>query len=149
MPSNAMTARQLAEQLNEIADAHGDVPVIFATEGRLIAIDGRNVNVMTEVIGQRLQSPALVIGLQRDDQSRVRNSPGAVFQANAGGDGWSTNRSEAPEGEDLDVWKREGGFDIGRREGEAWFVREGAEEWPRRPIQIVTRGILAWRLRRG
>lgn len=147
MPSNALKISQFIEHLQRELQTHGDIDVIFCVpvDNTLIAVDGRNVNVAGEVLGQRLARPALVIGLWRDEQGRLRNSPGARYEATADADEWTYNRALAPEGVDLAVWKRYGGRDIGRREGERWFVREGAGVWPARPVEIIPDGILAWR----
>lgn len=148
MPSNAMKISQFIAQLQRELETHGDLDVIMPvlTDNILVAIDGRNVNVAGELLGQRLARPALVIGLWRDEQGRLKNSPGSAYQASADDGEWTYDRSTAPEGEDLRVWKRYGGEDIGRRDGEKWFVREGAETWPPRPVEIVPAGILGWRL---
>ncbi len=147
MPSNAMKMSQLIEQLQRMREQHGDLDCLFAIPGdaTLIAIDGRNVAVAGELLGQKLPQPALVLGLTRDEAGRLRNHPGQRYAATADASEWTYDRALAPEGEDLAVWKRLGGRDIGRREGERWFVREGAEAWPRRPIEIIPDGILAWR----
>jgi len=149
MPSNAMKISQFIAHLQDELATHGDVDCIFAVpvDNTLIAIDGRNVNVAGELLGQRLPQPALVIGLWRDEQGRLRNSPGARYEASADASDWTYDRSRAPEGVDLDVWKRYGGQDIGRREGDRWYVREGNDEWPARPIEIIPAGVLGWKLR--
>ena len=147
MPSNAHKISQLIHQLEGLRAFHGDLDAIFAVpvDGTLIAVDARNVNVAGEVLGQQLPQPALVIGLWRDEGGRLRNSPGAVYQATADDGPWNYNRADAPEGQDLKVWRRYGGEDIGRRVGDKWFVREGADAWPPRPIEIIPDGILGWR----
>lgn len=148
MPSNAMKLSQFIEHLQGELGTHGDIDVImaFTADDLLIAIDGRNVNVVGELLGQKLPQPALVMGVYRDEQGRIRNMPGQKYEATAEDGEWTYNRHLAPEGEDLIVWKRQGGQDIGRREGDRWFVREGAEAWPPRPIEIIPAGILAWKL---
>ncbi len=147
MPSNALKTSQLIEHLQGLLETHGDVDCIFAApvDNTLIAIDGRNVNVAGELLGQSLPSPCLVFGLWRDEQGRLRNSPGAAYQTTADAGEWTYTRGTAPENVDLVVWKRYGGQDIGRRVGDNWFVREGAPEWPARPVQIIPSGILAWK----
>ena len=148
MPSNALKIGQLIEQLEAMRGFHGDLDVIFAVpvDNTLIAIDGRNVNVAGEVLGQRLPQPALVIGLWRDEQGRLRNSPGQRYEATQDASIWNYSRGSAPEHQDVIVWKRYGGQDLGKRIGDQWFVREGATDWPARPVEIVPAGILAWRL---
>lgn len=147
MPSNAQKISQLIHQLEGLRAFHGDLDVVFAVpvDNTLIAVDGRNVNVAGEVLGQTLPQPVLVIGLWQDEAGRLRNSPGQRYVATADVGPWNYDRSTAPEGQDLKVWKRYGGEDIGRRDGEKWFVREGAEAWPPRPIEIIPAGILGWR----
>lgn len=145
MPSNAMKISHLIQQLEGLRGFHGDLDVIFAHEGAIIAVDGRNVNVAGEVLGQTLAQPALVIGLWRDEQGRLRNSPGAAYVATADDGLWNYRRETMPEGEDVRVWKRYGGEDIGKRVGDKYFVREGVDEWSKRPIEIIPAGILGWR----
>jgi hypothetical protein len=147
MPSNALKISYLIHVLEGLRSFHGDLDCVFAVpvEGRLIAIDTRNINVMGEVLGKKLAEPALVVGLWADDAGRIRTSPGEVYQATNDGGEWNYNRASMPEGEDVRVWKRKGGPDIGKRVGEAYFVREGAEAWPPRPVQIIADGILGWK----
>ena len=147
MPSNALKISQFIEHLQGVAALHGDLDVIMAVpiDNTLVAIDGRNVNVAGELLGKQLPAPALVIGMWRDEAGRLRNSPGAVYAATADAGEWTYVREAAPEGADVAVWKRYGGHDIGRREGDNWFVREGAAAWPVRPVQIVPASILAWK----
>lgn len=148
MPSNALKISQLIEHLTGVAALHGDLDVVMAVpvDNVLVAIDGRNVNVAAEVLGLTLPTPALVIGMWRDEQGRLRNSPGAQYVATADASEWTYVRALAPESVDLDVWKRYGGRDVGKRVGDRWFVREGAAEWPARPIEIIPAGILGWKL---
>lgn len=145
MPSNAMKISHLIQQLEGLRGFHGDLDVIFAHEGAIIAVDGRNVNVAGEVLGQTLAQPALVIGLWRDEQGRLRNSPGAAYVATAYDGLWNYRRETMPESEDVRVWKRYGGEDIGKRVGEKYYVREGMDEWGKRPVEIIPAGILGWR----
>ena len=148
MPSNALKIGQLIEQLEAMRSFHGDLDVIFAVpvDNALIAVDGRNVNVAGEVLGRTLPQPVLVIGLWRDEQGRLRNTPGSVYEATQDASIWTYDRGSAPQNQDLIVWKRYGGQDIGKRIGDKWYVREGAEGWPVRPVEIIPAGILAWRL---
>lgn len=147
MPSNAMKISQLIHALEGLRGFHGDLDCIFAVpgDGALIAIDGRNVNVSGELLGQKLPQPALVIGVYADEAGRIRNMPGYKYEATADAGEWTYDRALAPEGVDLAVWKRRGGQDIGRRQGEQWFVREGASEWPARPVEIIPAGIMGWK----
>lgn len=147
MPSNAMKISQIIHLLEAMRGFHGDLDCIMAVpvDNTLIALDGRNVSVAGEVLGQTLPQPVLVFGLWRDDVGRLRNSPGDKYQATADASEWTYNRHAAPEGEDVAVWKRDGGQDIGRRDGDKWYVREGAAAWPARPIEIIPAGILAWK----
>jgi hypothetical protein len=147
MPSNALKIGQLIQLLEGMRGFHGDLDVVFASvnDGALIAVDERNINVEGEALGLKLPEPVLIIGLQRDEAGRVRNMPGERFVAAADASDWTYDRNAAPEGDDLIVWKRRGGQDIGRRIGEKWFVREGATAWPARPVEIIPAGILAWR----
>mgnify|MGYP006935492834 FL=1 len=145
MPSNAMKISHLIQQLEGLRGFHGDLDVIFASEGNIVAVDGRNVNVAGDLLGQKLPQPALVIGLWRDEQGRLRNSPGAAYVATADDGLWNYDRTAMPDNEDVRVWKRYGGEDIGKRVGDKYFVREGADEWQRRPVEIVPAGILGWR----
>ena len=145
MPSNAMKISHVIQAFQGLRGFHGDLDVVMAVDGRLIALDERNINVAGEVGEQPLAQPVLVLGLSRDDAGRMKNNPGAVYVATADAGDWNYNRSAAPEGEDVRVWKRHGGQDIGRREGDKWFVREGAAEWPPRPVEIIPAGILGWK----
>jgi hypothetical protein len=147
MPSNAMKLSQLEAHLAQLRAEHGDLDVVFASprDGALIAVDGRNINVTAQALGKTLPAPAVTIGLWLDPAGRLTNMPGAAYQATADDGGWSYDRAAAPEGVDLRVWKRYGGEDVGRREGDKWFVREGAAEWPRRPVEIIPAGVLGWR----
>ena len=147
MPSNAMKISQLIHTLEAMRGFHGDLDVVMPipVDNVIVAIDGRNVSVQGELLGQQLPQPVLVIGMWVDEQGRLRNMPGAKYEATADDGQWNYNRNEAPEGKDLKVWKRYGGEDIGKRVGDKWFVLEGAAEWPARPIEIVPAGILGWR----
>lgn len=147
MPSNALKISQLIQLLEGMRGFHGDLDVVFAsvTDSALIAVDERNINVEGEALGLKLPEPVLIIGLQRDEAGRLRNMPGERFVASADASEWTYDRNAAPEGAELTVWKRRGGQDIGRRVGEKWFVREGAAEWPVRPVEIIPAGILAWK----
>jgi len=146
MPSNALKISQLIHALEGLRAFHGDLDCVFAVpvENRLIALDTRNVNVMGDVLGRKLSHPALVIGLWADDHGRIKTSPGEVYQATTDAGDWNYDRTSMPEDTDVRVWKRKGGPDIGKRVGEAYFVREGADAWPPRPVQIVPDGILGW-----
>lgn len=148
MPSNTLKLSQLIDLLLERQATHGDVDCVFPSFGdsAIIALDSRNINATGELFGQTLAQPVLVFGLARDEQGRLRNMPGAKYEATGDADGWTYRREAAPEGVDLAVWKRHGGHDIGKRVGDRWFVREGAAEWPPRPVEIVPAGVLAWRL---
>lgn len=148
MPSNALKISQLIEHLEGLRAFHGDLDCIIAVpvDNALVAIDGRNINVAGELLGQTLAQPALVIGMWRDEAGRLRNSPGALFVATADASDWTYDRAQAPEDTDLVVWKRYGGQDRGYRIGEKWYVFEGADERPGRPIEIIPAGILAWKL---
>lgn len=146
MPSNALKISQLIHALEGLRAFHGDLDCVVAVpvENRLIALDTRNVNVMGDVLGRKLSHPALVIGLWADDHGRIKTSPGEVYQATTDAGDWNYDRTSMPEDTDVRVWKRKGGPDIGKRVGEAYFVREGADAWPPRPVQIVPDGILGW-----
>lgn len=144
MPSNAMKISHVIQALEGMRAFHGDLDVVMVLDGKLIALDERNINVAGEVGEQTLPQPVLVFGLARDEAGRMRNNPGAVYVATADGGEWNYDRSAAPNGVDVRVWKRHGGEDIGKREGEQWFVREGAEEWPARPVEIIPAGVLGW-----
>lgn len=147
MPSNAMKISHLIQMLEGLRGFHGDLDVVLPipVDNVIVAIDGRNVNVAGEVLGQKLPQPVLVIGLWQDERGRLRNLPGAKYEATADDGLWNYNRAEAPENQDLRVWKRYGGEDVGKRVGDKWYVREGAAEWPARPIEIIADGILGWR----
>lgn len=146
--SNAFKITHVIEQLTAVRDQHGDLDCVLALTGAgaLVAIDGRNVNVTIEALGSRLPSPVVVFGMSRDGPGQeLRNIPGEPYHATDAGDGWNHDRSQAPEGEDVAVWKRFGGRDVGRRVGDDWFVREGALEWPARPVQIAPVGVMSWK----
>ena len=148
MPSNALKISQLIAHLqNELAD-HGDLDCVLCVsrDNALIAIDGRNISIAAELLGQRLAQPALVFGLLRDDNGRPRSSAGHKYESSADSGEWSYDRASAPEGIDLIVWKRRGGLDRGYRLGERWYVHEGAVERPAKPLEIVPAGVLAWKL---
>lgn len=147
MPSNSMKISQLIHHLEGQRAFHGDLDVAMVSlaDQKLIALDGKNLLVTGEVFDMKLAQPVLVIGLLTDEAGRIRNAPGQTFQATADDGEWTYDRNAAPEGVDIAVWKRFGGEDIGRREGEKWYVREGAAEWPPRPIEIVPAGILGWK----
>lgn len=148
MPSNALKISQLVEMLNELMSLHGDIDCVMPVfyDSAVIALDTRNLNVSGELLGRSLPTPVLVFGMVRDEQGRVRNMPGTAYEATADDGYWSYRRDDALEDTDLVVWKRHGGQDIGKRVGDRWFVREGAAEWPARPIEIIPAGIMAWRL---
>lgn len=146
MPSNAMKASQLAARLQEEIATHGDLDCVFAAGG-VIAIDGRNVTVTTEIGQQKLPRPVIAIGVTTDERGRRRASPGEVYVKTLTADEWNYDRAAAPADETpLIVWKRKptGGspYDTGFRRGDDWFVYEGGE----RAWQIVPDGVLAWRL---
>lgn len=153
MPSNAYKISQHIAHCQAFLDAHGDLDVVLVIPGAnaVIAIDGRNVNVGVQALGQRMAAPALIIGQHQDAAGRTTNLPGNVYQATASDDGWNHNRAEAPEGAVLDVWRRgkKGTRDKGWREGEAWFVFDGAADRPAKPVQIVPDAILGWKLPDG
>ena len=145
MPSNAMKTSQLAARLAELAAEHDDLDCVFVSGG-IIAIDGRNITVTTEIGGQKLPRPVVAIGVTTDERGRHRSTPGEVYQKTVTPDEWNYNRSEAPENTPLIVWKRKAvkgeARDRGYRQGEQWFVYEGGE----RAWVIVSDGILGWRL---
>lgn len=146
MPSNSMKASQLAARLSELAAAHDDLDCVFVSGG-VIAIDGANVTVATEIAGQKLPRPVIAIGVTTDAQGRRRSSSGDPYQKTiTSGDAWNYDRSAAPEDTPLLVWKRKAvkgeARDKGFRRGEQWFVYEGGD----RPWAIVPDGVLAWRL---
>lgn len=147
MPSNAMSLSQLEAHLAKLRAQHGDLDVVLAlAEGRsVVAVDGLNINVLADLPWQKLNHPAVVIGLTVDQRGRLQTMPGQRFQATQDANEWNRDRSAAPEDTDVLVWKRFGGEDRGYRVGEKWFVFEGSAERPKRPIQIVTDGVLAWR----
>lgn len=147
MPSNAMTIGQLIETLEAMRGFHGDLDVVLAVpvDNRIVAMDARGVNVASDVLGRTLAKPVLVFGLSCDGMGRIRNTPGEIYSTDGDDEGWNTDRSQMPEGEDVEIWKRIGGKDIGRRVGDEYQVREGADEWPPRPITIVPIGIMRWR----
>lgn len=145
MPSNAMKISQLIARLQADMAAHGDLDVVLCvTElGAAVAVDGRNVNVATELPVGRLPAPALVFGLWQDEQGRVRSSPGQAYQATGDDGGWTYDRDAAPADLVLRVWKRYGGEDRGYRDASGrWFVYEGGE----RAVEIIPAGVLAWRI---
>lgn len=147
MPSNAMKLSQFEALLAKLRAEHGDLDVVMTDAGgAVVAVDGRNVNVAALLPRQRLAEPAVVIGLTIDPRGRMQTAPGQRYQATADGNIWNHDRDAAPEDTDLIVWKRYGGEDKGYRIGDRWYVFEGATERPKRPIQIVTEGILGWRL---
>lgn len=145
MPSNSMKASQLAARLAELAAQHDDPDVVFVA-GAIVAIDGRNVTLTTEIGGQKLQRPVIAIGVTTDEKGRRRSSPGETYQKTLTPDEWNYDRSAAPEDTPLIVWKRKAvngeAQDRGYRQGEQWFVYEGGE----RAWGIVPDGILGWRL---
>lgn len=143
MPSNAMKASQFVAQLQAEIATHGDLDMVFAIPGALVAIDGRNVNVTNEVQGQKLGTPAIVIGQYRDERGRLTNMPGQRYEVTADDAEWNYNRSEMRDNEVVTVWKRQGGQDRGYRNGEQYFVWEGRESG--RPVEIVPAGILGWK----
>ena len=149
MPSNAMKLSQHIAECQRTMEAHGDVDCVLVTRDAIIALDGRNMNVVGEVLGHRLPQPVLSFGMWRDAEGRVQNNPGALYQATADDGGWNYVREDAPEDVDLAVWRRgagrHGGRDVGWRVGAKWYVLEGASERPARPIEIVPEAILAWR----
>ena len=147
MPSNALKLSQMIAHLQGELETHGDVDCVLAVpvDNMIVALDGRNMNVAAEVLGQTLAQPVLVFGMWRDEQGRLRNSPGAKYETSGDDGGWNYNRAQMPDGDDVTVWKRYGGQDIGKREGDKYYVREGAAEWPARPVEIVPAGILGWR----
>jgi hypothetical protein len=146
MPSNAMKASQLGRRLLDLADAHGDPDCVFVSGG-VIAIDGRNITLTTEIGEQKLPRPVIAFGVTTDDRGRRRSSPGEVYQKTiTAGEPWNYNKAEAPEDTPLLVWKRRAvngaAEDRGYRQGERWFVYEGgARAW-----EIVPDGVLGWRL---
>lgn len=150
MPSNAYSLSQHIAHCQQLFAEHGDRDMILAIPGAkaLIAIDGRNVSVGIEALGQKLPAPVVIVGQHQDAAGRMTSLPGNEYQVTADSGEWNHNRNEAPEGVDLDVWKRgkKGALDKGWREGDRWFVFEGAAERPRRPIEIVPDGILGWKL---
>lgn len=148
MPSNAMKLGQFIEQLEALRADHGEIDVVLALPGAgaLVAIDGRNVNVGVEAQGQKLPHPVVLVGLWRDQAGRLTNLPGQKYEFTADDSEWNYNRQEAPEDTDLIVHKRYGGRDKGYRLGEKWFVFEGADERPERPIEIIPAGVLGWKL---
>lgn len=142
MPSNAMKVSQFIAELQKLHDQHGDLDMVFAIPGAIVAIDGRNVNVANEVQDQRLATPAVVIGQYRDERGRLTNMPGQRYEATDDGGPWNYDRAAAPEDVTLRVWKRQGGEGVGLRVGARWFV---IEDRPR-PIEVPPAAILAWAL---
>lgn len=146
MPSNALKISQLIAELTNMQASHGDLDVVLAAPGlgEIVAIDGRNINVSSEAVGKQLPAPCVVIGHWRDERGALRNTPGQRYEADAVAGEWNYSRDDAPESVVVTVWKRYGGQDKGYRVGSRWYVWEG-EEAPRRPIEIVPAGILAWK----
>lgn len=146
MPSNAMKASQLAARFAELAAEHDDLDCVFVSGG-IIAIDGRNITVTTEIGGQKLPRPVIAIGVTVDERGRRRSSPGEIYQKTiTPGDPWNYDKSAAPEDAPLTIWKRKptngSAIDRGYRQGERWFAYEqGARAWG-----IVPDGIIGWRL---
>lgn len=147
MPSNALTVSQLIADLQTVLEQHGDLDCVLPVpvDNAIVAIDGRNINVAADLLGRSLPQPVLAFGMWRDEAGRLRNTPGAKYETTGDDDGWFKDRAAMPEGQDVTVWKRYGGQDIGRRVGEKYYVREGAAEWPVRPVEIIPAGILRWR----
>lgn len=146
MPSNTMKISQLIARLQQEIETHGDLDVILSVSelGAAVAIDGRNVNVAIELPYGKLPQPALVFGLWKDAAGHVGSSPGQAYQVTMiGGDTWVYDRAAAPEGLELEVWKRYLGQDRGYREGARWFVYEGGEN----SVEIIPEGILSWRVK--
>lgn len=143
MPSNAMKASQFIAHLQAEIETHGDLDMVFAA-GMPIAIDGRNINVTVDMLGQRFPAPVIAIGQHRDERGRVTNMPGFAYEVTADSGEWTYDRNAAPEGVTVAVWKRRGGQDRGYRSGAQWFVYEGDET--KRPVEIIPAGILGWKL---
>lgn len=141
MPSNAQKISQVIAAWSALLEEHGDLDVVFASGGALIALDGRNANVAVEVLNQRLAAPVLVIGLQRNDRGAIRNMPGDVYVASPEAGEWSYDQAAAPDGEPVKIWKRLGGRGEGVRRDGRWYVAEGRGG---REVEIVPTGILAW-----
>lgn len=143
MPSNAMKISQLIERLYKDMQQHGDLDVVLALsmDSQVVAVDGRNINVARELGFATLANPALVIGMWAGHDGKLSNRPGAVYQASSEPGEWNYDRTQAPNGQPLVVWKRYGGKDWGTKEGDRWFVYEGAT----RTVEIVPDGILAWK----
>lgn len=140
MPSNAMTISQLIPHLQDMLKQHGDLDVVVpsATDATVLAITKPNVTVVGSLPWAKLPSPVLTLGFEP--------RKGAVeYQTDGSGapNGWSYALMDAPLDIDVDVWKRHGGQDIGRRGERYWAVYEGgARAW-----DIVDGGVLAWKLR--
>ena len=147
MPSNALSISQMIAHLQGELETHGDIDCVLVVpvDNAIVALDGRNINVAAEMAGQSVPQPVLVFGMWRDEAGRLRNTPGAKYETTGDNDGWFADRNTMPEGEDVTVWKRYGGQDIGKRVGDKFYVREGAAEWPQRPTEIIPAGILRWR----
>lgn len=149
MPSNACKLSQHIAHCQQLLAAHGDLDVILAYPAAkaLIAIDGRNVNVAIDVQGRKLPAPAVVIGQHQDATGRITSMPGHAYQVTETSGEYNHDRDQAPEGVDLDVWRRGkvGTRDKGWREGERWFVFDGATERPVKPVEITPDAILGWK----
>ena len=146
MPSNAMKISQLVTKLQTIAGEQGDLDCVLVLTGdrEVYAVDGKNVNVGASVGNRQLPAPVLMFGLVLADNGQPTTGAGAAYQVTASDDPWTYNRFDAPEGVDLDVWRRSGVVkDIGQRQGERWFVYNGGETL----IEIVADAILAWKAR--
>lgn len=146
MPSNAMKISQLVTKLQTIAGEQGDLDCVLVLTGdrEVYAVDGKNVNVGASVGNRQLPAPVLMFGLSLADNGQPTTAAGAAYQVTASDDPWTYNRFDAPEGVDLDVWRRSGVVkDIGQRQGERWFVYNGGETL----IEIVADAILAWKAR--
>jgi hypothetical protein len=148
MPSNAYSLSQHIAYCQQLMDAHGDLDCVLISPqlGAVVALDGRNVNIAGEALGQVLAEPVVLFGAWRDQAGRLTNQPGAAYQTTAVQGDWRRDFQNAPEDTDVDVWKRYGGQDRAYRIGEKWFVFEGAAERPVRPIEIVPMGLLRWKL---
>lgn len=147
MPSNAYSLSQHIALCQKLLDEHGDLDCVFVSPqlGAVVALDGRNVNVAGEALGQKFVEPVALFGAWRDQAGRITNMPGAAYQTTAVEGEWRRDFENAPEDADVVVWKRYGGQDMGYRIGDAWFVFEGAAERPARPIQIAPGGLLRWK----
>jgi len=143
MPSNAMKISHLIEQLTLLRAQHGDLDCVLpiARDGVIIALDGRNISVQGEALGQKLPAPCVVFGAWVDQEGRVRTTPGQRYEATADDGAWNYDRSAAPQDVIVDVWKRYGGQDRGFRQDERWYVYEGKAK----PLEIIPAGILGWK----